>query len=206
MPDSFASSEVDEHQRERRHRAARHRAEDVGVDRHLAPAEDREALLDRDGLDAQLRRRGGLVVERQERHARRVRAQLGQLDAADGAQELVGDLHEDARTVAGVGLSADGSAVIEVAQRGQTLGDDVVARHAGQRRDERDATGVVLVARVIQTLRRGRCRKMLDAHAGPFSRHHGWNSNTPGTTLASDSNTQFTYRHDRLRPTASPTR
>ncbi len=103
-------------------------AEDVGVDRHLAPAENGEALFDRDRLDAQLGRRGGLVVERQERHAGRVRAQLGQLDATDGAQELVGDLHQDAGTVAGVGLAADSSAVIEVAQRCQTLGDDVVAR------------------------------------------------------------------------------
>ena len=56
--------------------------------------------------------------------------------------------------VTGVDLGAGGTAVVEVAQRGEGLGDDVVAGLAGQRGDERDAAGVVLVARVVEPLGR----------------------------------------------------
>jgi hypothetical protein len=44
--------------------------------------------------------------------------------------------------------------VVEVAQGGQRLDDDVVARLAGQRGDERDAARVVLVLAVVQALGR----------------------------------------------------
>ena len=63
---------------------------------------------------------------------------------------------QDARAVAGVGLGAGGAAVLEVAQRGQRLVDDVVAGAAGQGGHEGDATGVVLVRRVVEPLGRGR--------------------------------------------------
>ena len=73
------------------------------------------------------------------------------------AQERVGDLGEDARAVAGVGLGAGGAAVVEVAQRGEGLVDDLVGRRAGQRRHEGDAAGVVLVPAVVQTLGLAAC-------------------------------------------------
>ena len=50
------------------------------------------------------------------------------------------------------GLGAGGAAVVEVAQGGERLRDDVVAGLAGQGGDERDATGVVLVAWVVEPL------------------------------------------------------
>ena len=49
-------------------------------------------------------------------------------------------------------LGAGGAAVVEVAQGGQRLGHDVVAGHAGEGRDERHATRVVLVAGVVEPL------------------------------------------------------
>ena len=70
----------------------------------------------------------------------------------DLPEEPVGHLHEHARTVAGVGLAADGATVVEVAQRGEAVGDDLVARDAGQGRDHGDTAGVVLVLRVVQAL------------------------------------------------------
>ena len=73
-----------------------------------------------------------------------VRTRAGQLEVDDRAQEGVRDLHEEAGAVAAVRLGAGGAAVLEVAQRGQALLDDRVARDAGQGRDERDAAGVVL--------------------------------------------------------------
>ena len=82
----------------------------------------------------------------------------GQLEVDDGAQERVGDLEQDAGAVAGVDLGAGGAAVVEVAQRGERLGHDVVAGLAGQGRHEGDAAGVVLVAGVVETLGRREVR------------------------------------------------
>ena len=45
----------------------------------------------------------------------RVRTVVGQLDSTDRAQERVRNLEQDAGAVAGVGLAADGSAVVEIA-------------------------------------------------------------------------------------------
>ena len=59
--------------------------------------------------------------------------------------------------VAGVGLGARSTAVLEVAQRGERLADDVVAGHAGHRGHEGDATRVVLVRPVVEPLRRREC-------------------------------------------------
>ena len=52
------------------------------------------------------------------------------------------------------GSAPVGAAVLEVAQRGDRLGDDVVAGLAGQGGDERDTTGVVLVESVVEPLGR----------------------------------------------------
>ena len=99
--------------------------------------------------------------------------------------------------VAGVGLGARGTAVVEVAQRGERLRHDVVAGHAGQGRHERDATGVVLVAGVVEPLGRRECvrvhrafsrRRLRRPHAlhdggrTPANRQCGWW--VQGTTLA----------------------
>ena len=135
---------------------------DVGLDRDVAPAEDGEALLVGELLDPLAGLGDLLVVAGQERRADGVRvlaAGSSKPASADLAQERVGDLHQDAGAVAGVGLGAGGAAVVEVAQGGEGLGHDVVAGLAGQGRDEGDAAGVVLVARVVEPLgRRERVR------------------------------------------------
>ena len=137
---------------------------------HLAPAEDREALLGRDLLDPPPGLRDLLVVTGKERRADGVRRRGRQLEVDDLAQEGVGDLHQDARPVAGVGLGARGAAVVEVAQGRQRLGHDVVARLAGEVRHERHAAGVVLVAGVVEPLGgAGRRERVLSWHRA-FSR------------------------------------
>ena len=50
------------------------------------------------------------------------------------------------------GVGAGGAAVVEVAQRLQALGDDRVARDAGERGDEGDAARVVLESGVVEAL------------------------------------------------------
>ena len=96
-----------------------------------------------------------LGVAGQERRADGVRALGGQLEARLGghlAQEGIGDLRHDARAVAAVHLGADRSPVVEVAQRGEPGLDDVVARPAPQRRDERHSAGVALLGGVVQAM------------------------------------------------------
>ena len=142
---------VDEELPEDRHRRAGGGAEQFGGDRHLAPAEDRQALLGGDRLDL----RDGLLgaVLGQEGDADGVCTGRGQFESGHLAEEGVRHLGQDARAVARVGLGAGGTAVLQVAQHRERLLDQRVARLAGEGGHEADATGVVLVAGVVHTLR-----------------------------------------------------
>src|SRR5690606_7219862 len=86
----------------------------------------------------------------QERDTDRVVARSGKLRGDDVAHERVGDLREDARAVARVGLCAHRAAVVEVQEGRETRVDDVASGCAAQSRDERDSTGVVLESWVVQ--------------------------------------------------------
>ncbi len=98
-----------------------------------------------------------VVVGGQECHADCVRADRRQLEVDDGAQELVGDLRDDAGAVTGARVGTDSSAVLEVAQRLESEGDDVVARCAAKGGDHGQAAGILLAGRVVQAgLRRAR--------------------------------------------------
>ena len=152
---------------EPRHRRAGH-GPDVGalrVGRHVPPAQDLETLLGGDPLE-QRDRLGVLVtVGGEEHHAGGVGVhrgpavlagtRVGQGDVDGGAQQLVGELHEDPRAVTAGGLAARGAAVVEVVQHLQGVGDDAVAAASLGVRDRTDTARVVLVRRVVQTLRAG---------------------------------------------------
>ncbi len=127
-------------------------AEQVRGDRDLAPAEDREVLLGGDGLD--LLHGDGLcgAVGGEEGDTDGVAAGRGELEAGHLAQERVGDLAEDSGAVARVRLGAGRAAVLEVPQYGQGLLNKCVGGLAGEVRHESDATGVLLVARVVHAL------------------------------------------------------
>ena len=84
--------------------------------------------------------------------ARRQReAQLGAL----AREELVRNLNQDARAVARLRIAAAGAAMRQVDQDLNALQDDVVRLLALDVGDKADAAGVVLVARVVQSLRLG---------------------------------------------------
>ena len=89
---------------------------------------------------------------RQEADGDAVAARRRQLEADRRAQERVRKLDEDARAVTGLGVGAGRSAVLEMLERAQRLRDRLVAAHAVEPRDERDAAGVVLERRVIEAL------------------------------------------------------
>ena len=153
-PDEAAAGGGDEELAEGRHHRERGGAQHGRVDRHVAPAEDGEALLGGDLLDAAAGLGDLLLPAGQERGADGVRVRLRELEVDDLAEERVREAEQDARAVTGVGLGAGRAAVLEVAERGDRLGDDVVARLAGQGGDERDTAGVVLVESVVEPLGR----------------------------------------------------
>ena len=76
----------------------------------------------------------------------------GQLEVDDLAEQLDGQLDEDARAVTAVGFGARGPAVFEVFQRDEPVGDDGVRAAALDVGDHGDATGVRLVVGVVQAL------------------------------------------------------
>ena len=96
-----------------------------------------------------------LGVARQEDEPGAVLAGRRQGDAEPGAlaaQEPVRHLEQDAGAVAGVRLAAAGAAVQEVDQDLERLAHDRVRAPPLDVHDEADAAGVVLVARVVETL------------------------------------------------------
>ena len=114
-----------EHLPERGQHLARAGTGHVGGDRHLAPAEDGEALVGENLVDAL--GRGVGVVGREEGNPGGVLAHRRQLEGHDRAVETVGHLDEDPGTVAGVGLGAGRAAVIQVAERRERLVDQRAA-------------------------------------------------------------------------------
>ena len=116
MPPLQRAGVVDEQLAEARDDAQRGGPDHRRVDRHRAPADDPQALLVDDGVDAGGGLVGGLGVERQERDADAVGTRGRQCEVDDLPQEAVGDLQQDAGAVAGVDLGARRAAVVEVAE------------------------------------------------------------------------------------------
>ena len=137
-------------------------ADVVLVDRDVAPADDALAL----GLDRARQQRlelgAPLVVLGQEADGDAVAAGRRELFADDAAQQLVGELDQDAGAVAGVGVGARCSAVLEVLQRDDRALHGLVAGDTVKARDHGDATGVVFIAGVVQADRHCRSRAMHD--------------------------------------------
>ncbi len=72
--------------------------------------------------------------------------------AISSRKKASGNLDQDAGTVAHQRISADGTPVIQVFQDQQALLNDGMALLTLNVGDETDATGVVFVGRVVQTL------------------------------------------------------
>ena len=70
------------------------------------------------------------------------------------ADQRIGDLQQDSRTITQQRIGADSTAVIDILENFQRLRDDIVRSHTFDMRDKSDTTGVVFVTRVIQALGR----------------------------------------------------
>ena len=68
-------------------------------------------------------------------------------------EELVRDLHQDAGAVAGARIGADRAAVLQIAQDGERVLDQLVRVPALDVGDEADAAGILVERRIVETLR-----------------------------------------------------
>ena len=129
------------------------------VGRHVAPAQQRHALaLDHLGIDV-ADHLPPIRIARHEQLADRVFARIGQREAEPVrllGEELVRDLHQDAGAVAGARIGADRAAMLEIAQDGERVLDQLVGLAALDVGNEADAAGILVERRVVEPLRPSR--------------------------------------------------
>ena len=136
---------------------AREAADGVRVARHVAPAERLLALLDGDAHAQLLAAQPQRGIRRQEAHRHRVPAGRRQLElelgAAEAAQQPVGHLQHQPRAIAGVGIGAARPAVLHGREHGERPLDELAAPRPVRARNQPEAAGVMLEARVVQRVR-----------------------------------------------------
>ncbi len=153
---SAAVDLADENLLEGRLDFARTRAERRVVGRHRAPSEQRLPLLGNDAGDDVLDggALGGIARQKDQAGAVVAGGREGEAEfGLPGTEEAVRHLDEDAGAVARIGLRPAGAAVFEVAQQAQALLDDVVRLASAEVDHKADAAGVLLVLRVVKSLR-----------------------------------------------------
>src|SRR6185437_16066618 len=96
------------------------------------------------------------MVGRKEGDAHGVGAGLGEGEPGDRLEEGVGDLGQDAGSVAGVRVSTCRAAVLQIAKNAKGARYDFVAAAGPQVRDETYTTRVVFETTVVKPLRGGR--------------------------------------------------
>ena len=138
----------------------REAADRAGVARHVAPAERLLALLDGDAHAQLLAAQAQGGIGRQEAHRDRVVARRRQLElelgAAEAAQQAVGHLQHQPGAVAGVGIGPARAAVLHRGEHRERPLDELAAALAVGTRNQSEAAGIVLEARVVQRVRRER--------------------------------------------------
>ena len=136
-------------------RPPRRRGQNSIVHGHVTPTQDRVAFLGNGLLDHPLAPAALGRARGEKDHPYSIAPGLGQRDTGEptGApQENVGDLEQDSRAIAGAGVGGDCATVRKILQQLQRLLDDVARADAVDVRDETDATRVVLVSGVVQSL------------------------------------------------------
>ena len=144
---------TDEHLLDLRQALQSQAAEDAGIDRHLAPADQLEAGVDDLAVHVGA---GGLGFDRvlvEEHHADGVLP--GQLDGkvflGHGTQELIGLLYEQTATVAGLAVGVDAAAVGHAGQRLHGGLQKVVTRLPRHMGDQAETTVVLEFFGMVQT-------------------------------------------------------
>src|SRR5690606_13277759 len=100
----------------------------------------------------------------QERHADRVVARSGKLDAEGGAlfrEHPMGKLQQQPRSIAAARITARSTTMRKVDQDLHTLTHDLVRLLAPDMRHKTESTGIVLIAWIVHTLLRGKTGRSL---------------------------------------------
>ena len=138
------------------HAGPRRLAEVVRVDGDLAPKEHGHARGGAAVLKEAPRVAHALRILGEKEHRHAVVALGGEklaLLLSLFAEEVVRDLKEDARAVAGVLLQAGAAAVLEVDEHRERVVEDLVAAHAVERGQGADAAGVMLELGAVEGAR-----------------------------------------------------
>ena len=146
---------ADDRLADHRHLVEHRLAEAGGVDRHVAPADQRLAFLGDEFLEGGDGEIARLVVARQEAHRDAIVAGLGQGEAGarrPSAQQAIGNLDEDAGAIAEQRIGTDRAAMIEREEDFEAALDDRIGLFTTNVRNEADPAGIMLVAAVVQTL------------------------------------------------------
>ena len=146
----------DEHLTDVRLLLPRRAAQTRPVGRHVAPAQQRLPLLGDHLRDDAVNPHPKTGVGGQEAHADAVLPGAGKLHprlARQDRERRVRDLDQHAGAVPGVRVAAQGATVVEVGQHLQGIVEQPARSAAVHVDDETDPAGVVLIRRVVQTLR-----------------------------------------------------
>ena len=135
-----------------------HAADGRSIDRRIAPAEDGEPFFARDALQNALALQPLVLLHREKDHANAVLAGFRQRETERGAfarEKFVRNLNQHTGAVAGFRIAAASAAVRQIDQNLNALEDDVVRFLAFDIGHKADAAGIVLVSRIVKSLRRG---------------------------------------------------
>ena len=147
----------DEELAETRLAGARGRPDHGVVARHLAPTEQDLTFFLNDALELCDTELCVFCVTRQEHQAGAVMTESRQFETERGAgraQESIGHLNQDAGTVAGIFFATARTAVLKIGKDGQGLTNDCVRLATLHVDNEADSTGVMLLGRIVQPVRR----------------------------------------------------
>jgi hypothetical protein len=125
------------------------------VDGHIAPANQLLTFLDDQLFEMGHGKVARSRITRQEAHGDAIMTRLRQSDARAGGpvtQQIVGNLNQDAGAIAQQRVGAHRAAMIDLQQYLETTRNGLVRLLALDVRNESDATCVMLIARIVQTL------------------------------------------------------
>ena len=157
---------ADENLLDIRLRGARHAADGVAVDRRIAPAEDREPFFADDALEDAFALAGAgaappgrnTMPTPYSPGAGSVKPSLARL----AREKFVRDLNQQPGAVAGFRIAAAGAAVRQIDEDLNALFDNVVGLLALDVGHKADAAGIVLLVRVVESLRLREVRRQFD--------------------------------------------
>ena len=125
------------------------------IDRHIAPAQKQLAFGGDHVLDDLLDNGAAFDIARQEQGTDGIISLGGKGKAKPlrlVTQEAVGDLHQHAAAVASLGVRADRTAMIEVQEDFETLGDNVMRLAIVQVGHEADAARILLIGGIVEAM------------------------------------------------------